>query len=100
MNLPSLRFSRKTLFGMLLGFLLPAAVLIGVWLYQLPSVNLLRYWGLMLEWGMMKNQLMLAVICNMFLFYFFYRKDNTEGAKGLVISTLLLAIATVVLYCL
>lgn len=84
---------------MLSGIALPAVVLIAVWLYQLPTISLWRYWKLMMEWGAMKHQMMLTVIVNMMLFYVFYRFENTEGARGVVVSTLLLAIITVILYC-
>lgn len=52
----------------------------------------------MIQWGAMKHQMMLAVISNMLLFYGFYHWDKTERARGVVISTLLFAIITVVLF--
>lgn len=92
------RISKKTVVGMLWGIVLPMGVLISVWLYQLPTISLWRYWELMIQWGAMKHQMMLAVISNMLLFYGFYHWDKTERARGVVISTLLFAIITVVLF--
>lgn len=94
-----IHISRNTIVGILSGIILPIVVLIVIWLIQLPTISLWRYWGLMMEWGAMKHQMMLTVIANMFLFYVFYHWNNTEGARGVVVSTLLLAIITVILYC-
>lgn len=95
----SLGRSTLTLIGMISGLAVPLGILVFLWLYQIPTVSLWRYWSLMQEWGMLKRQMMLAVIGNMLVFYVFYRLHKNEGARGVVISTLLLSIVTVVLYC-
>jgi len=84
-------------FGLAVGIVVPALAMLIYYLYRYADLSLWEFLKVYFNLGILTHIISLSVLPNLLLFFGFIRKNWLNGARGVLLATLLFAITVAVI---